>query len=92
MRLDRLTVKSQEAIHEAQRLAENKGNQQVDVEHLLYALLEDEEGIPFQMLKRIGVDTNSLKADINKEIDKFPKVSGATPIGQLYISGTEGGS
>jgi ATP-dependent Clp protease ATP-binding subunit ClpB len=86
MRLDRLTVKSQEAIQEAQRLAENKGNQQVDVEHLLYALLEDEEGIPFQMLKRIGVDTNSLKADINKEIDKFPKVSGATPIGQLYIS------
>jgi ATP-dependent Clp protease ATP-binding subunit ClpB len=86
MRLDRLTIKSQEAIQEAQRLAENKGNQQVDVEHLLYALLEDEEGIPFQMLKRIGVDTNSLKADINKEIDKFPKVSGATPIGQLYIS------
>ncbi|MBA4348718.1 MAG: ATP-dependent chaperone ClpB [Thermodesulfovibrio sp.] len=86
MRLDRLTVKSQEAIQEAQRIAEKKGNQQVDVEHLIYALLEDEEGIPLQILKRTGVDINSLKVDINKEIEKFPKVSGATPIGQLYIS------
>ncbi|GER93322.1 ATP-dependent chaperone ClpB [hot springs metagenome] len=85
MRLDKLTVKSQEAIQEAQRIAEAKGNQQLDVEHLLYALLEDEEGIAYQILKRIGVDINAVRADLNKEIDKFPKVSGATPLGQIYI-------
>jgi ATP-dependent Clp protease ATP-binding subunit ClpB len=86
MRLDKLTVKSQEALQEAQRIAEARGNQQLDVEHLLYALLEDEDGIAFQILKRLGVDIKSLKGDIDKEIEKFPKVSGATPLGQIYIA------
>lgn len=86
MRLDKLTVKSQEALQEAQRIAEKKGNQQLDVEHLLYALLQDEEGIVYQILRRLGKDINALKADIDKEIDKFPKVSGATPLGQIYIA------
>ncbi|MDI6801590.1 MAG: ATP-dependent chaperone ClpB [Thermodesulfovibrionales bacterium] len=86
MRLDRLTVKSQEALQESQRLAEKKGNQQMDVEHLLYALLEDEEGIAYQILKRLGADINSLRSELDKEIEKFPKVSGATPLGQIYIS------
>ncbi|HCL81267.1 MAG TPA: type VI secretion system ATPase TssH, partial [Nitrospiraceae bacterium] len=86
MRLDKLTVKSQEALQEAQRIAESKGNQQLETEHLLYALLEDEEGIAYQILKRLGLDINALKADIEKEIEKFPKVSGATPLGQVYIA------
>ena len=86
MRLDKLTIKSQEALQEAQSIAEKKGNQQLDVEHLLYVLLKDEEGVAYQILKRLGVDINSLKAGIDKEIEKFPKVSGATPIGQIYIS------
>ncbi len=86
MRLDRLTVKSQEALQEAQRIAERRGNQQLDVEHLLYALIEDEDGITFQILNRLNVDINSLRSEIDKEIEKFPKVSGATPLGQIYIS------
>ncbi|MFO0753636.1 MAG: ATP-dependent chaperone ClpB [Thermodesulfovibrionales bacterium] len=86
MRLDKLTVKSQEAVQEAQRLAEKKGNQQLEVEHLLYALLEDESGIARQILQRIGVDIQTLKADVAKEVERFPKVSGATPLGQLYLS------
>lgn len=86
MRLDRLTVKSQEALQEAQRIAEKKGNQQLEVEHLLYALIEDEEGVVYQILRRLGVNINALRAEIDKEIEKFPKVSGATPLGQVYIS------
>ncbi|MCC6346301.1 MAG: ATP-dependent chaperone ClpB [Nitrospirales bacterium] len=86
MRLDKLTVKSQEALQEAQGLAGKKGNQQLEVEHLLYALLEDESGIAWQILQRIGVDINKLKADIDREVERFPKVSGATPLGQLYLS------
>lgn len=85
MRLDKLTVKSQEAIQEAQRIAEKKGNQQLDVEHLLYALLEEEEGLIYKILGRLGIDIETLKKDIEEEIEKFPKVSGATPLG-LYIS------
>jgi len=84
--MDKLTIKSQEAIQEAQRLAERKGNQQLDAEHLLWALLEDEEGIPSQILRRLDVNINSLGKDIENAIDKFPKVVGATPMGQIYIS------
>ncbi|MCL0074665.1 ATP-dependent chaperone ClpB [Thermodesulfovibrionales bacterium] len=86
MRLEKLTVKSQEAFQEAQRLAEKKGNQQLDVEHLLYALLEDEKGIAYQILKRLDIDINSLKRDIDKEIERFPKVSSSTPLGQIYVT------
>ncbi|GAB4418556.1 MAG: ATP-dependent chaperone ClpB [Thermodesulfovibrionales bacterium] len=86
MRMDKLTIKSQEALQEAQRLAEKKGNQELQPEHLLWALLEDEEGIASQVLKRLGVDTKLLQSDVEKEIDRFPKVVGATPLGQIYIS------
>ena len=86
MRLDRLTVKSQEAMQEAQSLAQKKGNQQLDVEHLLLAILTEDEGIGTQILNRIGVDIGALKADLDKDIDKFPKVSGASPMGQLYVA------
>lgn len=86
MRLDKLTVKSQEALQNAQRIAEKKGNQQLDVEHLLYALLEDEEGLVYRILNRVGADIETLKKDLDNEIEKFPKVLGATPLGQVYIS------
>ncbi len=86
MRMDKLTIKSQEAIQEAQRLAERKGNQELQPEHLLWALIEDSEGIAAQILKRLGVDTELLQKDVEAEIEKFPKVLGATPAGQLYIS------
>jgi ATP-dependent Clp protease ATP-binding subunit ClpB len=84
--MDKFTIKSQEAIQEAQKLAERKGNQQLDAEHLLLVLLEDEEGVACQILKRLGINTTSLKTDVEEAIDKFPKVVGATPMGQIYIS------
>ncbi len=86
MRLDKLTVKSQEAMQEAQGLAERNGNQQLDVEHLLSALLGDEEGIALQILRRLGADIAGIKRETEKEIDRFPKVSGAAPMGQIYIA------
>lgn len=84
--MDKFTIKSQEAIQEAQRLAERKGNQQIDAEHLLWAILEDEEGVASQVLGRIGLDTKALQKDVEEAIDKFPKVIGATPLGQIYVS------
>ena len=84
--MDKFTLKSQEAMQEAQKLAERKGNQQIDAEHLLMALLHDREGVAYQILKRIGVSMESLGKDIDEAIDKFPKVIGATPVGQIYIS------
>lgn len=86
MRMDKLTIKSQEALQEAQRLAERKGNQELQPEHLLWAILEEDEGIASQILKRLGIDTKTLQTDVEREVDKFPKVVGATPLGQIYIS------
>lgn len=86
MRMDKLTIKSQEAMQEAQRFAERKGNQELQPEHLLWALLSDEEGISSQILKKLNVDPNLLQLDVEKEIDRLPKVTGATPLGQLYVS------
>jgi ATP-dependent Clp protease ATP-binding subunit ClpB len=84
--MDNFTIKSQEAIQNAQRLAEKKGQQQIDVEHLLRVLLDDEEGVASQMLKRLGVNTAVLKKDVEEVIDRMPKVVGATPLGQIYVS------
>ncbi len=73
-------------MQEAQGIAERNGNQQLDVEHLLLALLSDEEGIALQILRRLGADIADIKRETEKEIERFPKVSGAAPMGQLYIA------
>lgn len=84
MRQDKFTVKSQEAIEKAQQTAQQKGNQQVDTVHLLFVLLE--EGIALEIIKMIGADIKALKAEIESEIEKIPKILGPTPVGQLYIT------
>lgn len=84
MRADKFTIKSQEAIQKAQELAQQKGNQQVDVEHLLYVLLE--EGIALEIIKALRVDAATLRMEINAVIEKMPKVLGPSPVGQLYVT------
>jgi ATP-dependent Clp protease ATP-binding subunit ClpB len=84
MRSDKFTMKSQEAVQKAQDLAQKKGNQQVDVEHLFCVLLE--EGIALEILKSLRVDTGTLKREIEAVIKKMPKVLGSSPVGQLYIT------
>lgn len=86
MRMDKFTIKSQEAIQAAQSFAEKRGNQELQPEHLLYTLLDDKDGIVPQILKRLGVNSLDVQLDLEKEIEKLPKVLGATPMGQLYIS------
>jgi ATP-dependent Clp protease ATP-binding subunit ClpB len=87
MDFNRLTEKSQEAIRQAQALALRNSNQQVDVEHLLAALLEQENGLAPSILLRADVPLEPLHQRILQEIDKFPKVSGgATPSDQLYVT------
>lgn len=86
MRMDKLTIKSQEALQEAERFAGRKGNQEIQPEHLLRALLSDEEGIAYQILRKLNVDVGLLQLDLEKEIDRLPKVAGATPLGQFYAS------
>jgi len=83
MRFDKFTIKSQELIQNAQSLASNNNNQQVEPEHLLSAMLNEQEGIARSMLRKLGVSPENVAQEIAMAIDKLPKVSGA---GDVYIS------
>jgi len=83
MNLDKFTLKAQEALMASQAITQEKNNSEVDVLHLAYVLINDDETI-IDILKNMNVDINSLKKDIEEEIDKLPKVyNSKTP---LYIS------
>ncbi len=77
MRADRFTLKSQEALELAQNTAAKRGNPQVETEHLLLALLSDEEGICVEILKKLGADTDRIRNDTLQAIERLPKQSGA---------------
>ncbi|MBI3756068.1 MAG: ATP-dependent chaperone ClpB, partial [Deltaproteobacteria bacterium] len=77
MRLDRFTIKSQEALNQAQVIAEKHQHQQVDAEHLLLALLEQEGGIAAPLLQRVGANVSLIKGQLEETLKKLPNVSGA---------------
>jgi ATP-dependent Clp protease ATP-binding subunit ClpB len=83
----RLTQKSQEALHDAQTKALRFGHTEVDGEHLLLALLEQPEGIVPRLLAQAGTDTDRLRAVLEAEVARRPRVSGpgVTP-GQINVT------
>jgi ATP-dependent Clp protease ATP-binding subunit ClpB len=87
MDLNRFTEKLQEAIKAAQNKAVRYGHQQIDVEHLLAALLEQEGGLAPSILLRSGINLEGLARRLDSELDRLPKVSGPSGgIDQLYIT------
>ena len=88
MDINRFTQKAQEAISAAQSTAARYGHQQVDVEHLLAALLEQEGGLAGSILTKSGVNTDGLKRRIEQELERMPKVSGSgSALDQVYVTG-----
>ena len=83
MNLNKFTEKAQEAILAAQQVAENTNHSQLDVEHLLVALLEQAEGVAPQILLKLGVDLQQVKQQLKGELDRLPKAYG--PV-QLVMS------
>jgi ATP-dependent Clp protease ATP-binding subunit ClpB len=73
---DRFTIKTQEALQAAQRLAEERHNPQFVPEHLLAVLLEQESGVVAPVLDKLGADPGSLRAAVNAALDALPTVSG----------------
>jgi len=86
MDCNRYTEKVQEALRAAQTRAVRLGHQQVDVEHLLAALLEQEDGLAPAILLRAQVNLEALHRRLEAELNRLPKVSGAPP-DQLYVTG-----
>ena len=85
MRMDKLTIKGQEALQQAQTLAERNQNVQIDMEHLLAALLAQAEGLTAPILQKLGVNVGLLAQQVNAEIERLPKVQGASAeVGSSY--------
>jgi ATP-dependent Clp protease ATP-binding subunit ClpB len=82
-----LTQKVQDALQVAQELAVRHSHQELDGEHLLLALLTQEEGLCPRLLERMGVRGAELRARLEEELDRRPKVTGAaTEAGKLYVT------
>ena len=77
IRWERFTVKSQEAMQQAQARAAELGNPEVQLVHLLLALIEDREGVIPSVLEKIGVPTERLEHDLHQIEEKLPRVAGA---------------
>ena len=86
MDLGKLTNKSQEALREAQEIAFTKSQQQVDVFHLLYALLTQSDSIVPLVIKKMEIDLDNLAVSVMKEIDALPKITGNASINQIFIT------
>ena len=83
MRFEQMTIKLQEAFTSAQNLCTREGHQALEYEHLLIALIQDGDGIASALLKKVGVDPNSIVVKLEEAIKKYPRVSGG---GKVYIS------
>jgi ATP-dependent Clp protease ATP-binding subunit ClpB len=83
IRFDKLTLKGQEALQSAQAHAQEKSNPQVAPEHLLWALIEQKEGVVLPILQKLGVNLQTIAQQLADAVAKLPKVEGQA---ELYIS------
>ncbi len=77
MNFNKFTIKSQEAVQNAQEIAQSYGNQAIEPEHLLAALVQDSEGLVVPILRKLGANVDYIKIKIAEALEKLPKVTGA---------------
>ena len=84
---NRMTQKTQEALHEAQGLAVRRGHQEVDVEHVLAALLEQADGLVPRLLQKMEVPVEAVRAALEHDLEKRPQTSGpGAEAGKVYVT------
>ncbi len=83
LRFDKLTVKAQEALQAAQEMGGRTGQQQIGPLHLLWALVAQGDGVVPPLLEKLGVSSTRLAGEIEKQVERLPKVSG---VAQQYLS------
>lgn len=86
MDIQKFTTKSSQAIQNAQSLALENSQQQIDVWHLLYALINQEDSIVVEILKKIDVDASVLSVEVMDKINEIPKVQTSGNAGNIYVS------
>lgn len=84
MNYEKFTLKAQEAVRDAASLAQNHDNPSIEPEHILLALLDQEEGVIPSLCERIGVDLGLLTSELSARIEKLPKAYGSAS--QVYLS------
>src|SRR5660397_278229 len=80
MQLDKFTLKAQEALSEAQQLAESQNHAQLETEHLLVALLNQEGGLTMPILERIGANHSALRHELEAKLDGLSSMTGSAQI------------
>ncbi len=80
------TIKAQEALQLAHEAALERNQQQVDVSHLLYGMLSQEENIVLAILEKLGIDKAELKKKIENALNLLPRVFGESSMGQIYAT------
>ncbi|MGE3539385.1 MAG: ATP-dependent chaperone ClpB [Candidatus Tectimicrobiota bacterium] len=87
MDLNRLTQKSQQALQEAQSKAQRSGHVEIDGEHLLLALLEQQDGLLPRLLTRMDIQVQTLRSAVEQAIERRPRVSGpGMEAGKIYVT------
>jgi ATP-dependent Clp protease ATP-binding subunit ClpB len=81
--MDKLTVKAQEALQAAEEMAGRNGQQQVEPLHLLWALIAQGDGVVPPLLEKLGAAPTRLAGEIEKQIERLPKISG---VSEQYLS------
>ncbi len=84
---NKMTLKVREALSAAQGLAQRRSHTQVDVEHVLLALLQQADGLAPRLLARLDVPVAEFTGRLEQELDKLPRLSGGAAAEGLYISG-----
>jgi len=82
---NKLTLKAQEILQEAKSVAEKKHHQQIEVEHLLSALLAQKDGIVIPILQKLGANPDMIHSQLENELNRIPQVTGRGA-GQVYLS------
>jgi len=87
MDMNRMTQKTQEALHAAQVKAIRYGHQEIDGEHVMLALLEQDDGLVARLLERIGGVPSTIKARLEQELEGRPSVKGhGSESGKIYVT------
>ncbi len=86
MNAEKYTTKVREALETAQNVARHHGQQQIDAEHLLFALVKDSQGLVPNLFSKMGAGTGPLTARLEQAINDKPRITGNVEMDKIYIS------
>lgn len=86
MNIDKLTQRAQQSVQSAREISIRFGHQEVDIPHLLLALLIQEDGLVPQLIKKCGASLADIKSRVEQELSRRPHLSGNTEVGKIYVT------